>query len=166
MNALHSLGTIIVVTLCAGCRTSLPTEITYPTSQIIDPQLKLDAQQCIDHLNQLRRDAEKAGQFSDALTIIGGSVGAGGAITATTFQAINPNSQTSTIAAASIGAVGGLVAIISKLVDEPTLSLNRHAKGRAHWRTAQRDLDPSMSTAGVKYSSVRNDLVDCQNDIE
>jgi hypothetical protein len=160
---------ILCITLPA-CRTALPVEIKYSTTAIIDTSLRAQVDLCKDHLNELRDSAKSAGNFSDAMTIIGGVLGAGGSITATTLQALDstahPTARGQTIAAASIGAAGGLLAIISKLVDSPTTSLNKHSKAKVNWFAGQLILDPSMSQQNPDYPKVKTYMLNCQNDAD
>lgn len=158
----------LLLTLAIGCRTALPSRNEYPVAQIADPTLQTNANLCQKHMNELRDDASKAGDFSDAMTVIGGVLGAGGSITAATFQAVEPGSQGATITAAGIAGAGGLLAIISKLVDSPTTSLNKHALASTHWFAAQQLLtDPTITASGANaaaYQKINTELVSCQND--
>jgi hypothetical protein len=160
---------VMSVLFLAGCRTALPTEVVYSTSGIADAPLRQNVELCMSHLNELRDSARKSGNFSDVMTVIGGVLGAGGSVTAATFQAIDPkNSQPQTITAAAFGAAGGLLAIISKLVDSPTSSLNLHSKGRAHWVAARKLVDPNtlMGPTDKDYAPATDGLIRCQNDSE
>ena len=168
-SALRLTPVLFSLWLLVGCRTALPPEVVYAANGIADAPLRQNVELCRNHLNELRDSASKSGNYSDAMTVIGGVLGAGGSVTAATFQAIDPtNSQPQTITAAAFGAAGGLLAIISKLTDSPTTSLNDHSKARAHWVAARNLVDKNviMGPDDTDYPTATNALIRCQNNAE
>lgn len=108
----------------------------------------LDAQQeCALSLNQRRAEIGRLGTLQDVMVLIGGSVSAGGGITAAVFSgAATTEARAATIVSASIAAASGLVAIASKLVEDPSIQTNRHALKRQHYDAGMSVLRQNGST--------------------
>lgn len=151
-----------------GCRIALPSEIPAPVIQTpvgADPQLENAMRACANHLNGLRGDAKSVGTYADAMTLIGGGIAAASGVTA---AALPSEDKAAKITAASLAAGGGLLAVLSKLVDSPTYALTKYSKAARHWdlglKVVRENAAEALTPGHVAHQFAMARFADCLSD--
>lgn len=140
MRAYFMLAAVLAMS-ATGCRTSMPEEVNYPPTAPQGgewtPTTPADRalKGCIDSLDARRNNVKSAQRFQDAMVLVGGGVSATGGVTAAALPKDNESSsqRTATTVAAAIAAAGALVALGSKLGDDPGEIRDKHARKRKHY---------------------------------
>ena len=140
----------LAVTVCSGCGGHLPSapSAVFVSGSKLNPvteewsefpvALYAAAHDCQIKLYKDARQAKKSHKFSTAMTIIGGSTSvAGGATSAILGATIADDSEVAkagAIASATIGAVAGVVTVLSKVGTPVETSTKMFGLREAHWR--------------------------------
>lgn len=158
---------IVVSAFAVGCRASFPPYVTIDgldiayipkAPDILPPpirelnerieqdkarRLSASVSECAKRLNDLRKSAIYVQNASDGVTIAGGMIGIGSGLAAAVISAANPKRSdgttdpTGTITAAIFSAAGGLIALIGKLVDAPSIPLDKRSRAERQWEAAK-----------------------------
>ena len=147
MNARHPLARGVVRALPAtalllfltqsGCTATLPGVVTKNDANVFasDANVESEAQKCGHHLNSLRRNARNFSWARTALSILAGTTSAvSGFVSATSADDDPGRAETTAI----VALVGGVIAVLSQAIPDPSQALDRHRAGESSWAEARR----------------------------
>jgi hypothetical protein len=129
------------------CSSGCTRYIQRPPAQV-DPQEYTGADgrlvkamnQCQWTLYNSYRDVKNAQQYSDWMTFAGGAIAAAGSATTTGITAVSDSddnaAKTTAVITGIVGAVGGIIALASKLTDGPERSTTDFVNASKHWTAA------------------------------
>jgi hypothetical protein len=175
-----------IVLLAAGCRASFPLEVKTDalmlscapaTAREGEKMARINKmiQQCADRLNTLKDRAIFVQKTSDGITIVGGVIGIGAGLAAAVFSAANSSgtghndNRDASITAAVFSAAGGLIALVGKLVDAPSIPLDQRSRAERHWDIARKLIEEDgarliFDRNEVDYRIVVARLAECMSD--
>jgi len=127
MGGQRTLLLTAVVVLC-GCHVSIPRPITIQ-QPVTDKALESQRRSCVTALNNTRDEADRVEKLSDALALLG----AVGAAVGGVLNGQRKGTAFKRRTVATITVVGAIVAAGSRLVDSPTVALERYRLAEPHW---------------------------------